>query len=235
LAFELPSTHYNPDISSYRTAMDSHNPLTAETREQISICEYNAQTALSNGLMIFFALSPSQSMAVFGIVPRPDPPRQPIALFSLLKRHAVNLFRCEHAHYPRNGELSCRDALARRIEELIMDVIRRFEKPYRGSLQFHASLDEMRAAVREGLADLVNGVPQPIDTPTEPDRRALVDSYIQAELLRTGKRTTRTAIWKAAGYKSASEFERWQRRDSLGSKAADRNFTRIFTEKKPLV
>lgn len=68
------------------------------------------------------------------------------------------------------------------------------------------------------------------DAPINSDRRAAVDTYIQKELQRTGTRITRTAIWKSAGYKSRTEFERWERGDSRATKAADRNFTRILRQ-----
>jgi hypothetical protein len=66
------------------------------------------------------------------------------------------------------------------------------------------------------------------DTPIKSDRRAAVDSYIETVLRRTGKRITRSAIWKSAGYRSRTEFERWQRNDSRTTQAADRIFTRIL-------
>jgi hypothetical protein len=64
------------------------------------------------------------------------------------------------------------------------------------------------------------------------DRRALVDSHIEAVLQQTGKRLTRTEIWKSAGYKSRVEFDRWQRNDPLATRTADRNFTRILKRER---
>jgi hypothetical protein len=72
------------------------------------------------------------------------------------------------------------------------------------------------------------------DAVAAPHRRAAVDSYIQAVFQRTGKRITRAAIWKSAGYKTRTEFERWERGDSRATKAADRNFTRILSGTQPL-
>lgn len=67
------------------------------------------------------------------------------------------------------------------------------------------------------------------------DRRKNVDAYIREILNKTGKRITRTDIWKAAGYHSRTEFERWERHDTKRpNKAADENFTRILREKPHL-
>jgi hypothetical protein len=66
------------------------------------------------------------------------------------------------------------------------------------------------------------------------DRRAAVDSYIE-EVRKAGQRITRTTIWKFAGYKSRTEFERWERNDlDHPNKAADGRFTRILTERPHL-
>jgi hypothetical protein len=71
--------------------------------------------------------------------------------------------------------------------------------------------------------------------PIAAKRRAQVDEYI-AEVLRvTKKRIFRRDFWKAAGYSDATAFERWQRNDSRSSKADDRAFTRVLTEKPHLI
>jgi hypothetical protein len=67
------------------------------------------------------------------------------------------------------------------------------------------------------------------------DRRAAVTAYIQEVLSKTERRITRTDIWKEAGYKSRTEFERWERDDPNNpNKAAHRTFTRILSEKPHL-
>ncbi len=65
-------------------------------------------------------------------------------------------------------------------------------------------------------------------------RRAMVDAYIGEVLRRTGKRITRTLIWRTAAYKSRTEFERWQRCDPRATKTANERFTRILKEKPHL-
>ena len=42
------------------------------------------------------------------------------------------------------------------------------------------------------------------------DRRALVDAYIEEVRSKIGKRITRKDIWLKAGYKTRTEFERWE-------------------------
>jgi hypothetical protein len=70
---------------------------------------------------------------------------------------------------------------------------------------------------------------------TNATRRAEVDAYIEEVFSRTGKRITRTDIWKSARYKSRTEFERWERNDqSHPNKTAHQRFTRILTEKPHL-
>jgi hypothetical protein len=65
-------------------------------------------------------------------------------------------------------------------------------------------------------------------------RRARVDEYIEEVLRVKKKRISRSDIWKEAGHRDATAFERWQRNDSRTSKVHDRHFTRILTEKPHL-
>jgi hypothetical protein len=69
------------------------------------------------------------------------------------------------------------------------------------------------------------------------DRRALVEAYVAEVFQNTGKRITRTEIWKQARYKSRAEFERWEsywyeKRGGKTNKSADRQFTHLLTEQK---
>lgn len=66
------------------------------------------------------------------------------------------------------------------------------------------------------------------------NRRAIVDAYIEEVLTKTSKRITRTDIWKKVGYKTRTEFERWERNDPKATKTADERFTKILTEKPHL-
>lgn len=82
--------------------------------------------------------------------------------------------------------------------------------------------------------ELGGGEPTEREGTVKETRRAAVNSYIQEVLAQTGKRITRTDIWKKAGYRSRTEFERWQRGDKRANKAADKNFNRILTDKPHL-
>jgi hypothetical protein len=60
------------------------------------------------------------------------------------------------------------------------------------------------------------------------DRRASVDTFLEAVFRQTGKRINRSDLWKKAGYKSRTEFERWERDDPRTTNAARRNFSRLL-------
>ena len=70
---------------------------------------------------------------------------------------------------------------------------------------------------------------------TAMDRRAMVDAYIAEVLQKTEKVLTRADIWRAASYRSRSEFERWERNDSKRpNQGAHRRFTKILADKPHL-
>lgn len=83
--------------------------------------------------------------------------------------------------------------------------------------------------IRTEARPTVNGLDD-----SEADRRATVDAYIDEVFRRTGKRVTRTDIWKSARYKTRTEFERWERKDRRATKTAHERFTGILTEKPHL-
>jgi len=105
---------------------------------------------------------------------------------------------------------------------------------------------EVRAWVDRSLAYagsswLIGGEPErtmgaPVDSAANygTDRRKAIDDYINEVSSLTGKLITRTDIWKAARYKTRTEFERWQRKDRRATKAAHDRFTRILAEKPHL-
>ena len=62
----------------------------------------------------------------------------------------------------------------------------------------------------------------------------MVNEYIKEVLRKTGKQLTRKDIWTKAGYKTRTEFERWERQDPKRSnKAAAERFTRLLNVEKP--
>ena len=70
--------------------------------------------------------------------------------------------------------------------------------------------------------------------PVAAQRRAQTDAYIDEVFRLTGRRISRTDIWKAAGYKSRTDFEQWQRNHPRATKTANERFTRIFKDKPHL-
>lgn len=67
------------------------------------------------------------------------------------------------------------------------------------------------------------------------ERRAMVNAYIEEVLITTGIRITRKDIWTKAGYKTRTEFERWERGDEKHpNKSANANFRRILAQKPHL-
>jgi hypothetical protein len=75
---------------------------------------------------------------------------------------------------------------------------------------------------------------QPEEDPVAAQRRRAVDDYIAEVLEKTGKRITRTDFWKAARYRTRTEFERWQRNDPRTTRTANERFTRLLQEKPHL-
>jgi hypothetical protein len=99
---------------------------------------------------------------------------------------------------------------------------------------------EARRYVAEQKAALQSAVTQeaacaPLGTDGKTDRRAAVDAYIDEVFKKTGRKVTRTDIWKTARYRTRTEFERWERKDPRNpNRAAHERFTRILAEKPHL-
>lgn len=60
------------------------------------------------------------------------------------------------------------------------------------------------------------------------EQRALINSFISKVEREKGYKPTRTDIWTAAGYKDATEFERFQRNDERTTTAATLAFRRVL-------
>jgi hypothetical protein len=86
-------------------------------------------------------------------------------------------------------------------------------------------------AVEEKASPAAKGSRAGSKDPIALKRRAQVDDHIEDVSRGKKKRLLRSDIWKAAGYSSATEFERWQRNDPRSSKANDRSFVRVLTER----
>jgi hypothetical protein len=61
------------------------------------------------------------------------------------------------------------------------------------------------------------------------DRRRRVDACLAEQQQRTGKRATRTAIWRRGlRYETAKDFQQWQRADPLTTKQASERIERYL-------
>jgi hypothetical protein len=63
------------------------------------------------------------------------------------------------------------------------------------------------------------------------DRRAQIDAFIFKVMEETPKKVTRKDIWLVAGYRNATEFERFQRNDVRTTQSATANFERVLRMK----
>jgi hypothetical protein len=91
----------------------------------------------------------------------------------------------------------------------------------------------VEAAAEENSGRAAKGVRVGSGDPIAAKRRAQVDAYM-AEVLRVkNKRIFRSDIWKEAGYKDATAFQRWQRNDRRSSESDNRAFTRLLLIEKP--
>ena len=60
------------------------------------------------------------------------------------------------------------------------------------------------------------------------ERRELINSFISKVERDTGRKINRTDVWTVAGYKDATEFERFQRNDTRTTDAATLAFRRVL-------
>lgn len=74
--------------------------------------------------------------------------------------------------------------------------------------------------------------PPPLNTAAE--RKRAVAEYIAEVSAKTQRRVTRKDLWLAVRYRTATEFERWQRGDPRTTKAAKERFDRLLTERPHL-
>ena len=83
---------------------------------------------------------------------------------------------------------------------------------------------------------VVNRVPaQPDELPehaTTDQKAQAVKAFLTEAEAATGERFFKKDIWRAAGYKSATEFQRWQRNHSRATETADQNIRRVLMDKQ---
>jgi hypothetical protein len=104
----------------------------------------------------------------------------------------------------------------RTVNDAMLHAVKEYRRDYRPLFWFEAKKED----------DAVSSL-------SSADRRALVDGYIEEVLRLTGRRVTRTQIWKTAGYSAPTEFQRWQRNDPGTTKAAHEKFVRYLQIEKP--
>jgi hypothetical protein len=142
------------------------------------------------------------------------------------------------------------------IRELIVaknkEIDKEFERKFSGNdvNAFQQRFKDLAAPISQTalaafrIAAWTRGDSEPSSAPNRPPdssgdseaerRRAAVSAYIEEAVQKTGKRIKRTDIWKAVGYKTRTEFERWERNDRRATKTAHQRFTRFLTEKPHL-
>jgi hypothetical protein len=139
-----------------------------------------------------------------------------------LRRFTIDAFYKEgHDRYERKFP----DMTSNWDGSLLPEVRRSFEKSEEWRRHEAALLE-----VAEGLGSELpkESTPESIKA----SRTELVNAYIDEVFQRTGKRITRTDIWKSARYKSRTEFERWERNDlERPNKSANARFTEILLKK----
>jgi hypothetical protein len=208
----------------------SHLPLTDEIREQVIVAQHEVHRkfwkefatvahSILSGII--------GSSIITGSVPEPRVPKQPIRLCAVLKRYAIELFKCEHIHYPVNAPdlFSLRSSLASKVEKIVIANILEFEQKGLYSLTWHASIDVMAQAVRIGLEEhiktLIVFLPIEFSEPkllapamiaTSPSGLSTAPALPPLETI--GERLDRAAlvsghktIWSAIGISRSSYFE----------------------------
>jgi hypothetical protein len=138
---------------------------------------------------------------------------------------------------PHSALLDLRSRLVERVEH--------WKAEARGYLQYQRNeldrlrTDEKQAESARAQNNVKTTVPESANdvvSVEHPDsRRSAVDAYLRDVFEKTGKRITKSDIWRSAGYKTRAEFERWVRHDpKRQNKAAHESFMRIFREKPHL-
>ncbi len=149
--------------------------------------------------------------------PKPPMPRQPLRLFEILVRYANELYEGEFVYYPGSPEIDIWiSVLASNIEQMVIDNVETI-----GALTFHATIDEMREAIREGLRKYVTTLRKPIyflplpdsepqsPAPTfqssNPEVRSVksIGERLDDAALLTGHKQ----VWSAIGISKSSYFE----------------------------
>jgi hypothetical protein len=163
--------------------------------------------------------------------------RRPRELRSLLRCYAAELAGVEAKRYQESQHLQLwLIQLCERVFDAIWDSVSQIE-----NLTYHSSDDSLRSAIwepleemkdrcRQGLPFLPESFKKTVRRSTsisKAARRKLVDDFIARIQFQAGRKISRTDIWKVAGYRDATEFERFQRGERVTVSAND-NFSRVL-------
>jgi hypothetical protein len=165
--------------------------------------------------------------------------KRPIRLRAVLAAYACELFNLEASEYPRGPQLRhWLEKLADRTRRRVMDSVAQIEQRAEltlNSLTYHnVNVSEMNATIDEALRPLIDeqlrksaANPAPSSTDAIPSsNREHIDRFI-LKMAQEGAKVKRKDIWRAAGYKDATEFERFQCGDDR-NRAAVSAFRRIL-------
>jgi hypothetical protein len=102
--------------------------------------------------------------------PQPPMPKQPLRLCKILVRYADELFQMEYTFYYDAPDAAVwSSSLAARVEQLVVDNVDRI-----GDLTFHATHDQMRTAMREGLLEIYGALIAPLTPDPVPQSPAVI-------------------------------------------------------------
>jgi len=179
----------------------------------------------------------------FGFLnPQQPPPKLPMYVLSVLADYAVELFTVESNSYPRDPRLkNDLENLGMRVRRRVMDAVTLLESNGLNSLRYHnVKISDMSAAIDEALRrpaedrlrlqSVPEGASSTLDAKEEPSSpRQRIERFI-LRMAASGTKVKRKDIWRAAGYKNPTEFERFQRGDAR-NKSAISNFNRVLKMK----
>jgi hypothetical protein len=151
---------------------DSGSPepiLDAATREEIELAQFEVHKRYARELQPLLSVLRSNPPMMGGLsalkfltgepepseppeIPLPPRPRATIKFCRILESYGRDLFNETLGRYPREFQSpSWRTSLANRVERIILRRIADIERKTWRSLSYHATTDEMRQAIREGL------------------------------------------------------------------------------------
>jgi hypothetical protein len=178
----------------------------------------------------------------------PVPPQRPLQLLRLFSAYALDLFKSEADRFEqfRDDQLYATwlSNLSNRIAVHLQRVFEHLDKADPNALLLYhgASNLQIDASVRRAMFELIKqymqGPRTQIEAPTETavsqhesigtnfGNRKRIESFI-SKMAASGLKIKRKDIWRVAGYKDRTEFERFQRGDDH-NKTACLNFNRVL-------